>query len=80
MALPTYTYRIGMKPGSDNTVIVARDEGWQISVRIRSRVERAAVYQRGKAQMDEMDTERLLPKEPINAMKFHLDSRKKLIG
>lgn len=23
MALPTYTYRIRMKPGSDNTVIVA---------------------------------------------------------
>lgn len=36
LRLPTYIYHIGMKPGSDNTVIVALDEGWQISMRIHN--------------------------------------------
>ena len=42
LKMPTQFYHIGFKPGSDNTVEVVCDEGWQISMRIHnasSRVE-----------------------------------------
>ncbi len=34
--MPTQFYHIGFKPGSDNTIEVVCDEGWQISMRIES--------------------------------------------
>lgn len=36
LRLPTCFYHVGMKPNSDNTVIVVCDEGWTISMRIHS--------------------------------------------
>lgn len=42
LKMPTQFYHIGFKPGSDNTIEVVCDEGWQISMRIHnasSRVE-----------------------------------------
>lgn len=36
LKMPTQFYHIGFKPGSDNTIEVVCDEGWQISMRIHS--------------------------------------------
>lgn len=36
LKMPTQFYHIGFKPGSDNTIEVICDEGWQISMRIHS--------------------------------------------
>ncbi len=36
LKMPTQFYHMGFKPGSDNTVEVVCDEGWQISMRIHS--------------------------------------------
>lgn len=36
LRMPTQFYHIGFKPGSDNTIEVVCDEGWQISMRIHS--------------------------------------------
>jgi hypothetical protein len=36
LKMPSQFYHIGFKPGSDNTIQVICDEGWQISMRIHS--------------------------------------------
>lgn len=36
LKMPSQFYHIGFKPGSDNTIEVVCDEGWQISMRIHS--------------------------------------------
>lgn len=36
LKMPTQFYHVGFKPGSDNTIEVVCDEGWQISMRIHS--------------------------------------------
>ncbi len=36
LKMPTQFYHMGFKPGSDNTIEVVCDEGWQISMRIHS--------------------------------------------